>query len=126
MAKNAPKVGTTEAPAPELKEEVIVPENVIVDPEEIDDEEKEEEAPVVVAPIVEEPKAKAVQVKESKPAPVKEATAPTEPKLVRIHTTEPIDCMVAQVTYKFPKDKDVSVPSDVAAVLCSAKKAYRN
>lgn len=46
-------------------------------------------------------------------------------KNVRIHTVEEINSIISCVPYTFAKDKDVMVPSDVAAILCYAKKAYR-
>lgn len=66
---------------------------------------------------------------EEKPVPEKKQpieTAVNNPqKMVRIHTTENVHAIVAQISYDFPKDKDVSVPSDVAAILTHARKAYR-
>lgn len=56
---------------------------------------------------------------------VTEATITTEEKKVRIHVVEPIDCIIAGVPYVFAKDKDVTVPEDVAAILTYSKKAYR-
>lgn len=55
----------------------------------------------------------------------KEAQVQTSKKSVKIHITESVDCYIAQVRYNLQKDKDYSVPSDVAAVLVTAKKAYR-
>ena len=46
-------------------------------------------------------------------------------KLVKIHTTEEVDCYISNIPYKFKKDKNVEVPSDVAAILVNAQKAYR-
>lgn len=46
-------------------------------------------------------------------------------KKVRIHTVEEVNCLVACKPYNLKKDKDYQVPSDVAAILCYAKKAYR-
>ena len=46
-------------------------------------------------------------------------------KLVKIHTTEEVDCYVGNLPYKFGKDKNIEVPSDVAAILVNARKAYR-
>lgn len=56
-------------------------------------------------------------------AEVTSVTAAT--KKVTIHTVEDIDSIIASVPYKFSKDKDVTVPSDVAAILCFSRKAYR-
>lgn len=46
-------------------------------------------------------------------------------KKVKIHTTDPIDCLIANVHYTFPANKDAQVPADVAAILVNAKKAFR-
>lgn len=46
-------------------------------------------------------------------------------KNVKIQVVEPVDCIIAGVPYKLNKDKSYEVPSDVAAVLNNAKKAYR-
>lgn len=46
-------------------------------------------------------------------------------KKVKIHTLEDIDSMIACQPIRIAKDKDCSVPSDVAAILCNSKKAYR-
>lgn len=54
-----------------------------------------------------------------------EATISTGKKNVKIRTAEDIDCIIACKPYKIAKDKEVSVPMDVAAILCYAKKAYR-
>lgn len=54
-----------------------------------------------------------------------EATVSTGKKSVKIRTAEEIDCIIAGTPYKMAKDKEVSVPSDVAAILCYANKAYR-
>lgn len=54
-----------------------------------------------------------------------EVRVTTGVKKVRIHTVEEINSIVAGIPYQFAKDKDVIVPSDVAAILCFAKKAYR-
>lgn len=48
-----------------------------------------------------------------------------EKKLVKIRAMEDIDCLIACKPYTIGKDKEVSVPTDVAAILCFAKKAYR-
>lgn len=56
-------------------------------------------------------------------APV--ATVSTGKKNVKIRVVEDVDCIIACKPYKFAKDKEVSVSSDVAAILCYAKKAYR-
>lgn len=54
-----------------------------------------------------------------------EAVVSTSKKNVKIRVVEDIDCLIACVPYKIAKDKEVSVPADVAAILCYAKKAYR-
>lgn len=46
-------------------------------------------------------------------------------KKTRIHCVENVDCIVAGNRYKFPKGKEPEVPDDVAAILSSAKKAFR-
>lgn len=46
-------------------------------------------------------------------------------KKTRIHCVENVDCIVADNRYKFPKGKETEVPDDVAAILSSAKKAFR-
>lgn len=46
-------------------------------------------------------------------------------KKVTIHTVDDVDCIVAGTPYKMAKDKTFKVPSDVAAILTNAKKAYR-
>lgn len=46
-------------------------------------------------------------------------------KKVKIHTTDPIDCLIANVHYTFPANRDAQVPADVAAILVNAKKAFR-
>ena len=56
---------------------------------------------------------------------VVEVRAASTTKKVRIHTVEEINSIIGCMPYVFPKDKDVLVPSDVAAILCFSKKAYR-
>ena len=46
-------------------------------------------------------------------------------KKTRIHCVENVDFIVAVNRYKFPKGKETEVPDDVAAILSSAKKAFR-
>ena len=46
-------------------------------------------------------------------------------KKTRIHCVENVDCIVADNRYKFPKGKETEVPDDVAAILSSAKRAFR-
>ena len=58
--------------------------------------------------------------------PAKEAfTQDATPKLVKIHAMESIDSIIAGKPYFLAKDRDHSVPSDVAAILVNGKKAYR-
>lgn len=58
--------------------------------------------------------------------PAKEAFAQAAtPKLVKIHAMESIDSIIAGKPYFLAKDRDHSVPSDVAAILVNGKKAYR-
>lgn len=54
---------------------------------------------------------------------VEVAEAPV--KKVKIHATEDIDCFIAGTPVSIRKDKEAEVPSDVAAILCFSKKAYR-
>lgn len=49
----------------------------------------------------------------------------TETKRVNIRTSEEIDCIIGQYPYNLKKDTTYKVPSDVAAILCNSKKAYR-
>lgn len=69
------------------------------------------------------------KVEEVKTEPeVKKPTAAVTGKVTkktRIHCVENVDCIVAGNRYKFPKGKETEVPDDVAAILSSAKKAFR-
>ena len=69
------------------------------------------------------------KVEEAKSEPeVKKPTAAVTGKVTkktRIHCVENVDCIVAGNRYKFPKGKETEVPDDVAAILSSAKKAFR-
>ena len=69
------------------------------------------------------------KVEEAKIEPeVKKPTAAVTGKVTkktRIHCVENGDCIVAGNRYKFPKGKETEVPDDVAAILSSAKKAFR-
>lgn len=62
-------------------------------------------------------------------AAIKENDFPTATistiKNVKIRVIEDIDCIIACKPYRIAKDKEASVPSDVAAILCYAKKAYK-
>lgn len=81
----------------------------------------------------EQPEAKiepeVTKVEEAKIEPeVKKPTAAVTGKVTkktRIHCVENVDCIVAGNRYKFPKGKETEVPDDVAAILSSAKKAFR-
>ena len=53
------------------------------------------------------------------------ATVSTVRKTVKIRAVEDINCLIACKPYAIAKDKEASVPVDVAAILCYAKKAYR-
>lgn len=69
------------------------------------------------------------KVEEAKIEPeVKKPTAAVTGKVTkttRIHCVENVDCIVVGNRYKFPKGKETEVPDDVAAILSSAKKAFR-
>lgn len=68
----------------------------------------------------------ATQVQEEENArKPQEVKVNTGTKNVRIQIAEEVDCIIAGVPYKLNKDKAYQVPSDVAAILCNAKKAYR-
>lgn len=69
------------------------------------------------------------KVEEAKIEPeVKKPTAAVTGKVTkktRIHCVENVDCIIAGNRYKFPKGKETEVPDGVAAILSSAKKAFR-
>ena len=74
-----------------------------------------------------EPEVKEVVEVKTEPE-VKKPTAAVTGKVTkktRIHCVENVDCIVAGNRYKFPKGKETEVPDDVAAILSSAKKAFR-
>jgi hypothetical protein len=81
-----------------------------------DEEPNEEQAPQEQAP-QNEPK----RPRNAPKAEVAENTI----KKVKIHTTDPIDCLIANVHYTFLANRDAQVPADVAAILVNAKKAFR-
>lgn len=54
-----------------------------------------------------------------------EVTVTTGAKKVNITLMEDADCIIACNSYKMTKGKTYKVPSDVAAILCYAGKAYR-
>lgn len=58
-------------------------------------------------------------------APAEDVEVTTEVKKVKIRATEDIDCLIACQPVKVKKDKEATVASDVAAILCFAGKAYR-
>lgn len=71
-----------------------------------------------------EPKApKAPEAPKAPAAPKAEVAKGT--KMVKIHTTEEVDCIIAGIPYVIAKNKDAQVPADVAAILVNAQKAYR-
>lgn len=57
--------------------------------------------------------------------PAEEVEVTAEVKKVKIRATEDIDCIIACKPVKVKKDKETTVASDVAAILCFAGKAYR-
>lgn len=57
--------------------------------------------------------------------PAEEVEVTAEVKKVKIRATEDIDCIIACQPVKVKKDKETTVASDVAAILCFAEKAYR-
>ena len=74
-----------------------------------------------------EPEVKEVEEVKTEPE-VKKPTAAVTGKVTkktRVHCVENVDCIIAGNRYKFPKGKETEVPDDVAAILSSAKKAFR-
>lgn len=57
--------------------------------------------------------------------PVAEVVVTNEVKKVKIQAVEEINCIIAGKPYRLQKDKQHSVPTDVAAILCYSKKAYK-
>ena len=49
----------------------------------------------------------------------------TETKLVKVRTIEDIDCFIGGTRYNIRKDREASVPTDVAAILTTARKVFR-
>jgi hypothetical protein len=49
----------------------------------------------------------------------------TETKLVKVRTIEDIDCFIGGTRYTIRKDREASVPTDVAAILTTARKVFR-
>ena len=64
-------------------------------------------------------------VAENKERVAEEVTVTAGAKKVKVQVVEDVNCIVACVPYNLKKDKAYLVPSDVAAILCNAKKAYR-
>lgn len=58
-------------------------------------------------------------------APAAQAKVSTGNKMVKVHSLEDIDCIVAGQPYKYPKGREFQVPMDVAFILANAKKVYR-
>lgn len=83
---------------------------------------EEDEVMVNLETSIEEP---TVEQPTGKKNDAPEATVSTGKKNVKIRASEDIDCIIACKPYRIAKDKEVSVPVDVAAILCYAKKAYR-
>ena len=62
---------------------------------------------------------------ENKERVAEEVAVTAGAKKVKVQVVEDVNCLVACVPYNLKKDKAYLVPSDVAAILCNAKKAYR-
>lgn len=62
---------------------------------------------------------------ENKERTAEEVIITTGAKKVKVQVVEDVDCLVACTPYELKKDTAYLVPSDVAAILCNAKKAYR-
>ena len=109
---------TSKKEAVEAEVQVSAQEEQIEETQQIQENE-EQEASTQDAPenpvVVEKP------AKPAKEASVQDAA----PKLVKIHAMEAIDSIIAGKPYFLAKDRDHSVPSDVAAILVNGKKAYR-
>lgn len=74
-----------------------------------------------------EPEVKEVVEVEVEPE-VKKPTVSVTGKVTRktrVYCVENVDCIIAGNRYKFPKGKETEVPDDVAAILSSAKRAFR-
>lgn len=84
-------------------------------------EEDIEMQPDSVQESIEEPIEDVIPKKQEQENPV----VNTGKKNVKVRVVEDIDCVIAGVPYQFPKNKEVSVPSDVAAIFCFAQKAFR-
>ena len=115
MARQVKSEGT-EQPEVQIEPEVKEVEEVQIEPEVKEVEE-----------VQIEPEVKEVEEVKTEPE-VKKPTAAVTGKVTkktRIHCVENVDCIVAGNRYKFPKGKETEVPDDVAAILSSAKKAFR-
>ena len=89
-------------------------------------EELPEEAPVVSTEEVDNVEVEAPEeTVEQVEVQAKVATVKSGVVSVKVQIVEPVDCIIAGIPYKYQKDRAVSVPSDVAAVLVNARKAYR-
>lgn len=75
----------------------------------------------IQSPIVEETERNTIKDKEQ----IAEVVVTTEVKKVKIQAVEEISCIIAGKPYRLQKDKQHLVPTDVAAILCYSKKAYR-
>lgn len=102
------------------KKAVVVNEEPLQEVEETLVEAPEDAAPEEV--IV--PEVKPVVVKPTVVAP-KEAVATPSTKSVRVHLTEDVNSFIGGTHYTGRKDRDLVVPSDVAAILVNGRKAYR-
>ena len=107
-------------------------EPIVLDEQEAAKENPVNEAPANEAPANEAPETEAPEAEApAKAAPAKKAPKETPiehqvtAKNVKIHTLEEVDCWIGGVHYQFRKDRDFSVPSDVASVLVNARKVYR-
>ena len=92
--------------------------------EQIEETQQTQENGEQESPAQEDPEKPVVVEKPAKPTKEAVAQAAT-PKLVKIHAMESIDSIIAGKPYFLAKDRDHSVPSDVAAILVNGKKAYR-
>lgn len=54
-----------------------------------------------------------------------DAVATSSTKSVRVHLTEDVNSFIGGNHYTGRKDRDLVVPSDVAAILVNGRKAYR-
>ena len=115
MARQVKSEGT-EQPEVQIEPEVTKVEEAKIEPEVT----KVEEAKI-------EPEVTKVEEAKIEPEVTKPTAAVTGKvtKKTRIHCVENVDCIVAGNRYKFPKGKETEVPDDVAAILSSAKKAFR-